>query len=178
MMRQAILSAAVRTLTGEPAATLTAVAADAGVGRATVHRYFATREDLLAAIAEGAIDRLSVTITACRPDEGPVPEALRRIAEAVIPLADEMRFLEVGPALLDLPEQIGRWYSAPAVVEGLVRRGRDEGALSVDVPVAWVTDHFLGTIRTASESVRDGRIARNDAAALVCGSVLDGVRAR
>ncbi|HXV94306.1 MAG TPA: TetR family transcriptional regulator, partial [Pseudonocardia sp.] len=176
--RRAILDAAVRALTRDSGATLAAVAAEAGVGRATVHRYFPQRADLVRALAEDAIDQLSRTIAACRLQEGPVPDALRRLAAAAIPLADEQRFLDVGPSVWDLPELAGRWYSAAAVVEDLVRRGRAEGVVRPDLPVAWVTDLILGAVWTAAESVRDGRIAPNDAAELVVGTLLDGVRPR
>jgi AcrR family transcriptional regulator len=176
--RRTILDSAVRALTRDSGATLSAVAAEAGVGRATVHRYFPQRTDLLHALAEDAIDQLSRTIDACRPDEGAVPDVLRRLAEVILPLADEQRFLEIGATVWDLPDLVDRWYSSTAVVEKVVRRGHDEGVVRPDLPVAWVTDLFVGALWTAAEAVRDGRIARNDAAGLVVCTVLEGVRPR
>ena len=49
--RQAILAAAVTVFARDPSAALGEVAAAAGVGRTTLHRYFAERSDLLAALA-------------------------------------------------------------------------------------------------------------------------------
>ncbi|MEU1179064.1 helix-turn-helix domain-containing protein [Streptomyces sp. NPDC005820] len=48
--RRAILDAAITLLATDPTASLSEVAAAAGVGRTTVHRYFPERSDLLAAI--------------------------------------------------------------------------------------------------------------------------------
>jgi AcrR family transcriptional regulator len=47
--REAILTAAATVIRSDPAATLEAVAAAAGVSRATLYRYFGSRADLLAA---------------------------------------------------------------------------------------------------------------------------------
>lgn len=176
--RRVILDAAARALTRDSGATLAEVAVEAGVGRATVHRYFPTRSDLLRVLAEDAIDRVSRTIQECRPDDGPVSEVLHRIAEAVLPLADELRFLEIGADVWDLPDLVDRWYSTTAAVEGVVRRGVAGGVLRADLPVAWVTDLFVGALWAAAEAVRDGRIARNDAPGLVTDTLLDGVRPR
>jgi AcrR family transcriptional regulator len=56
--RRAILDAAVVLLAGDPTASLGDVAAAAGVGRTTVHRYFPERSDLLAAISTDVLDKV------------------------------------------------------------------------------------------------------------------------
>ncbi|MEV4256927.1 helix-turn-helix domain-containing protein, partial [Spirillospora sp. NPDC049652] len=49
-----ILGAATRHLNAEPTASMAQLAEAAGVSRATLHRHFASREDLLRALGERA----------------------------------------------------------------------------------------------------------------------------
>ncbi len=173
--RRAILAAAAVALSRDSGATLAAVADEAGMARATLNRYFPQRADLLRGLAEDAIDRISATVEACRPDEGPVPDVLARVAEALLPLAAELRFLETGADLFALPEMVDRWYSSAAAVEAVVRRGQTEGSIRSEVSATWVTDLFLGAVWTAADAVYDGRLARQDAPRLVVTSIVDGV---
>lgn len=173
--RRAILEAAAQLLSKDAGASLAAVAAAAGLGRATLHRYFPTRDELLQTLALDAVDRLSAAITACRPEQGPVPEVLRRIAEAVLPMASEFRFLELGPGLWDLPELSARWYALTGLLEDVVERGKAEGHVRPGLPTAWVADLFSAALWTAGESVADGRVARRDAPRLAVEVVLHGI---
>ena len=53
--RQAIAEAGFELLSRNPGASLSEIAEHAGVGRATLHRHFASREALLIALAHQAI---------------------------------------------------------------------------------------------------------------------------
>ncbi len=172
--RQAILEAATATLPGNSGASLADVAAAAGLGRTTVHRHFATREALLAAVAIAAIDRLDAAVAQCHLDEVPAPEALRRVAEALIPRSHEFRFLSVGPEVWKLHELIERWYRLADRLEAVVDRGKADGDIRLDLPTAWLVDLFSQGLVAAGDSIDDGRIARNDAPRLLVEVLLNG----
>lgn len=172
--RAAILDAAAALLPKDAGASLSEVATAAGVGRTTVHRYFPTREALLNALAKEAIDRLDSALTQARLHDGPVPAVLARVADLVIPLADEFRFLEVGPAIWDLDGLSDRWDSLARRLEALVDHGKREGTLRPDLPTAWVVDLFAGAVFTAGDAISCGRLARNDATRLVLDVLLHG----
>ena len=70
------------------------VAAAAGLARATLYRHFPTRDDLVAAIRAQAYDEAGAAIAACRLDEGPASDALRRLIEALVAVGDRYRFLQ------------------------------------------------------------------------------------
>ncbi len=176
--RRSILDGAAALLPRDSSASLGEVAAAVGVGRTTIHRYFPTREALLTALAIEAMDRLDGAVTACRLDDGPAPQVLARVARELAPMADEFRFLQVGPAVWDLPEMQDRWYRLADRLEGVVERGKREGHLRADLPTAWVVDLFCAGVSAAGDSVADGRIARNDSAWLVADVILHGVAPR
>lgn len=173
--RRALLDAATSVLIKDSSASLSEVAAVAGVGRTTLHRYFATRDRLVRALVEDALDRVARAIADANPAEGPVVEALQRVADTVIPLGPSLRFLHAEPSVYAAADLMRRWYDALEPVAVAVARGQSDGALRTDLPVAWVVDAFAGTILTAWDSVDEGRVARHDAPRLVISTVLTGV---
>jgi AcrR family transcriptional regulator len=89
---EAILDAATKVLPEHPRASMQEIAAAAGVHRATVHRHFASRDDLLAAVRSRAFD---ATVAAL--DEGlahgdrPAVDAIERIAAGMLRVGDRFR---------------------------------------------------------------------------------------
>jgi AcrR family transcriptional regulator len=174
--RRRLLDTAAAVLGRHSGASLADIAAAAGVGRTTVHRHFATRTDLLHALAMDALQRVERAVTAARTDaDEPLAAILQRVATALLPLADEMHFLGAGAEVWDLPDLVERWYDVSRPLEHTVRRAQHTGEVRPDLPVAWVVDLFLAAVFAASDGIIDGRIARRDAVTLVVGTVLDGV---
>jgi AcrR family transcriptional regulator len=173
--RRAVLDAAARLLGKNSTASLSDVAAAAGVGRTTVHRCFATREELVRALVEDALDQVTEAIASARPDRGPADAALRRVVDAVVPIGVEVRFLTAEPEMFDDPALMSRWYATLEPISDAVRRGQEDGLLRADLPTAWIVDLLAGAIVTAWDSVDEGRLAAREAPGLVFSSVLFGV---
>jgi AcrR family transcriptional regulator len=173
--RRRILDAAAAVLTQNPRASLAEVAAEAGMGRTTVHRYFAARDDLLTALADDALSAVERAVAGTRPDQGRAPDALRRIAEAVLPLADRFRYLEQGPDMWGLDDLDDRWFCLADVVDGIVDRGKRAGEIRGDVPTAVLTEAFAGALWALGEAVNDGRVAPADAAPGLMAVLLHGL---
>src|SRR3974390_767640 len=96
----AILETAASLLAERLGASMNDIAAAAGVGRATLYRYFPTREALLNALADGALEELTARIAAAGLDQVPVPEALQRLLRAVLAVGDRyVVLLDEGTAL-------------------------------------------------------------------------------
>ena len=89
----AILEAAFELLASNPGASLADIATRAGVGRATLHRYFSSRDDLLLALAKAAMREMDDAVAAACADCPTHSDALYRSLEALVPLGDRYRFL-------------------------------------------------------------------------------------
>ena len=173
--RDTVLRAAATLLAHDSGASLAEIAAAAGVGRTTVHRVFPTRADLLSALALHAVELLSGAIAAARPEEGTAPEAIERVVEHVLPHADELRFLDAGPEVWDLPQLQDAWWSITTSLDALVERGQREGTLRPDVPAEVVTEAFTGMLWGVWQGVHDGRVAPATASRHVITLVLAAV---
>ena len=76
------LAAGLLAAGGEPP-SMADVAAAAGVSRATLYRYFPTREQLLQALTTAGLNEAATRLAEADLDAVPVPEAIARIARVV-----------------------------------------------------------------------------------------------
>ena len=85
----AVLEGAARTLAVQgSAASMSDVAAAAGVARATVYRYFPNRQALLDELALMALKEADDRISSARIDEVPTAEAISRVVRALVDIGD------------------------------------------------------------------------------------------
>lgn len=169
--RGRIIDAASALLVRAPRSSLGEVAAAAGVGRTTVHRYFPTRDALMDALALAALERIGAAVAAARIYDGAARDALARLVEGLLPLADEYRFA----ASADLPEMRGHWEWLDAQVSRLIDRGKASGDFRTDLPTPVVVDAMAGLIWAVGCSVADGRAAAKTAPRDLLVLLTDGI---
>jgi TetR/AcrR family transcriptional repressor of mexCD-oprJ operon len=156
---EAILDAVERLLErgGEP--TIVAVAGEAGVSRVTVYAHFATREQLLEAVVERAVQRTSEALDAVEPERGPPLEALHRVIEVGWRDLDRNHAIAQAAGELLTPEALRRAHRvAHRRVRKLVDRGRRSGDFRTDLPAEWLVTSFHALIHAAGDEVRAGRM--------------------
>jgi AcrR family transcriptional regulator len=160
--RDAIVDAAIAVWARDRDATLAEVAAAAETHRATLHRHFPGRSDLVdAAVRRAAAELVSAT-EAAAVDQGPPLDALRRVAAGYLAIGDRIRFLFEDPAIAGHPA-VAELVAADGPVLGLIRRAQDEGVVDPGLPAGWIERSLWALVFTASEAIDDGLLAAHDA---------------
>jgi AcrR family transcriptional regulator len=177
---EAILDGAERLLGRGRQATISAVAAEAGLSRVTVYAHFQDRTALLEALVERAVRRAMGAIESAEPDRGPALDALLRVlAASWEQLGDNVSIGRASAAELSADAMRRAHQPARAVLRRLVERGRREEAIRVDVPADWLVTSALALIHAAAEEVRAGELdaeAALDALLLTVVDLLAGRR--
>jgi TetR/AcrR family transcriptional regulator, mexCD-oprJ operon repressor len=168
----AILEAAARVLLvrGEQA-SMTDVAAAAGVARATVYRYFPNRQSLLDELARSAVRSAGDRLASARIDEIPVADGITRAVRALVDVGDLFVVL-ARERLRPDGEQFERHVVGP--LRALVERGQSSGEIRADVPSAWLAAALIGVVvNVVSSPLQHGR---EDTVAAITSVYIDGAR--
>ncbi|GAA4811102.1 TetR/AcrR family transcriptional regulator [Nocardioides caeni] len=183
--RDAVLAAAPRVLATQPTASMAEIAAAAGVGRATLHRHFASREDLLREIGQRSLDQWAASMDEARVLEAAESGDATVIRACLVDLltryvADAQAFgiALTDPTVLNDPEL--REGAERCFVDELRLHGAAQatGVLRPDVPPRWLGHVLYGLLVAVRDALVEGDIAPRDAAGLVVTAFLEGSGAR
>ena len=175
--REGLVRSATRTLTSQPGASLEEIAKRAGVGRATLHRHFGSRNGLIRELALAALEETD-RATAQIPWDTTAVEMLRATLEAVVPLGDRYHFLSQELETLKDPDIVAATQRQLKGLGDLVAAVKQEGKLAQDVPDAWTLAALDALIYAAWSSVHEGWVARREAPGLVLRTILEGLGPR
>jgi AcrR family transcriptional regulator len=174
--RQPLLDAVAEILVANPAASLAEVAQAAGIGRTTLHKHYATRDDLIRAVGHRAIhlwrQAVETVHTRQHPDGG-----LRALVDAMVPIGPQLAFLWRTPAFDHMPEIAEPWKAVEQKGLGVLRRAQTAGLIAPDVPQYWLLQTLYSLVYVAAESVQSGHLASRSATDLVLRTLLNGIGA-
>jgi AcrR family transcriptional regulator len=156
----AILDAAIDVLADRREASMSEIAAAAGVARQTVYAHYPSRDALLMAVAERTLAQTLAAMDAADLGAGPPAEALDRLVTAWWgSVAPHARVLEALGAALPTAHSVHDFHQ-PVLdrLASLVARGQKARAFDRDASAPWLTATFLGLMHTAAEEVAAGRL--------------------
>ena len=145
--------------------SLPEIANAAGVGRTTVHRYFADRETLLYEATLDSIRVLTETVNDAATDQGPAIEAMRRLVTALVSIGDRILFLFGDPAVLrNIPssEQPPEY-----LLTNLIERGQQEGTVDPELNATWIRHALYGLLLKGCEDANSGELPRHTVAPII-----------
>lgn len=154
-------------------ASMTDVAEAAGVARATVYRYFPTREALLAELARAAVAEVDSRLTAARIDEVPPEEGVARAVRALVDVGDSFVLFVRGSGRAE-PGRFEHHLKQP--LRALLERGQALGEVRDDITSARLSEALIWLIVGVMTSAPS--LGREDSTATITRLFLDGARAR
>ena len=173
--RDAIIEAAFLVFNETPAASLADVAARAGVGRATLHRYFAGRAELMRALAFAAMEELDRAIAEKTAGAATYEDGFRLALHAMVPLANRQWFL-ANEALDADPEIAAAYAAGQDEMRADIERAKAEGAFADDVPTEWIVTSYENLTYAAWSMVRAGEATPKQAADLAWRTLSQGLK--
>ncbi|MFD7641354.1 TetR/AcrR family transcriptional regulator [Kitasatospora sp. NPDC059795] len=173
----AAILAAAGCFARDPQASMTEIAAAAGVGRVTLYAHFPSREALLGELMDRALREVTATVAAQNLADSPADQALRTLLRSSWqPLDRNLRMLHAARRALP-PETVeDRHADILATVEQLITRGQDEGVLRADLPAHWLVTGVYTLILAAGDQVESGRFTSAEALAVLEATVASAVR--
>ncbi|MBJ7328760.1 MAG: TetR/AcrR family transcriptional regulator [Solirubrobacteraceae bacterium] len=174
--RVRILDQAAALIAEDPDASMVQIAEAAGVGRATLYRHFASREEVVDALRERAFSRAQHIIADGSPllDEQDTPVArLRRLISDLFALADPYRLIvEQDPRHHD-----GAREAFEAMVLPMIREAQESGELTDDVSALAIGFALEGLMLSAIRGFTQGDFSAEEAEKVVQRGVLVGFAA-
>lgn len=162
-------------LNADPSASLATIATTAGVGRATLHRYFSGRSELIHALALQATEEIDNAANQAAKNALSHADALHRIMRAIIPLGDRHGFL-TREAVDDLPDIHKQQARQKKEFINLIKAARKEGLFHVNCPVQWIASTYDHLIHAAWVMVREEHATQAQAAELAWQTLVHGLK--
>ena len=172
--RETVIDGAFDLLSRRPTATLAEIAEHAGVGRATLHRHFRSREALIGALARFAIQELNAAIDEKTKGATSHAEGLRLAFEAMVPLGARHWFLTQEPVERD-PEIAALMKRDMEALRAEIEAARAEGLFAPDVPTAWIAQSYSALVYAAWTMVQEGEATPRQAADLAWRTLTGGL---
>ena len=173
--RDAIIEAAFLVFSERPTASLSDVAERAGVGRATLHRHFPGRADLIRALSFVAMEELDRAVEAATVAATSATDALHRALQTIVPLANRQWFLAQDWQETD-PDILAAYATGRQELSTWIDAAKDEGSFASELPTAWIVDAYENLIYAAWSLVRSGEATPKQAADFAWRTLTQGLK--
>jgi len=173
--KERMLDLAMYVLAKKPKASISEVAENIGVGRATLFRYFKSRKQLIHELVIEADRKLEEATRPIRERQLSARDTLEEFIRVLVPLGASFHFLNSEQIYAEATGIEELYRNQLLRMKNLAQRLKKENEVAPDVPPAWVAAVLDNLIYTAWVTVSAGDIAPNDAPGLVLKSFLHGL---
>ena len=148
---RALLDASFAVLLHNPHASLSEIASQAGVGRATLYRHYPTRERLIQALALESLSMIADALSPIRSNGDVGMKAIQAMIQALLPLAQRYHFLQMIWTVAELDSEVWQHYETQmAWIAEWVSQGQASGEINPDLQVSWVVSVLDSMLYSAS----------------------------
>ena len=168
--REAVIDASLELLSEQPTATMGAIAEHSGLGRTTVYRHFASREELVRALFERVVGEAREATIEVLSRDAPLDEILRALGPAFVGIGRRFQFLDGLRSVGD--EVIAESTTDPTdPLRAYLTEAQERGEVPASMPIQWILSCINGLAMGTMTEVIAGRIDA-DAAGARLGEVL------
>lgn len=185
MSHDDVLAAAQRQLNVDPRSSMADIAAAAGIGRATLHRHFSSRETLLEEIGTRSLDRWATRLDEAdvegvveRGEADEVRRALREVISGFVADSDDFGFALTDQFIAGEPELQVRTDELFEREVALYAAAQRAGVLRDDVSARWLGHAVYGLLVAARDALRHGDVPHRGLDDLVIDTFLEGGQSR
>jgi AcrR family transcriptional regulator len=158
---KAIRQAALEALASDPDASMAEIARQAGVVRATIYAHFPTRESLLDAVMEHAVEQVAQAMREAEPQQGEPRQALERVLLATWKQLSQFHsVLAINTNRLSTKELHRRHLPMTTQLVPLIERGQTEGVFRSDMSPVWLIAVIRAIVHVASAELQAGRLSQ------------------
>ncbi len=176
--RRALLDAAIELFLVNPVASMSDLAAHAGVGRATLYRHFETREQLVRALAQESQERIDDVLQPISNANLPARETLEAGLRSIMPIADRFHFLLLLWNMCDEGDPAWQIYQRQLDdLAVLIERGKQEKSISKKLATSWIVMLVDSLVYVGWWSVSSGEMSAEEAAEQAVASLFCGISA-
>lgn len=170
---EAILEAALRLFNSDSGVTMSEIAKAAGVGRATLHRHFQNKDDLIQTLSARCMEEMNAAVLATDSTDKPAVVRLHSMLKSAIPLGDRYAFLSFermeDEHLQSAYQEQLNWTST------LIEQLKIEQAIAKEVPTSWAVALVDQVIWNAWIAVWNSELTRDEAVDLALRTLLKGL---
>ena len=163
-----LLKALAVAIVDRPRATLKELAESAGVSKATLHRYYGTRDNLVEMLEQHGATVLNQIIAAADLPWAEPLDALRRLIGEHLTHREVLSFLmfQYRPDFLT-SEANTRWRSYVLSLDAFFLRGQQEGVFRIDITAAVFTELFIMLVYGIVDAERRCRAASSSSVSVL-----------
>ena len=148
--RDAIIEAGIRVLLSNPAAVMAEIALGAGVGRATLYRHFATRDELVRALTLLCLEETDALLNPLRETGTTGLPAIMASIDVLVPMADRFCFLMSLAAVGAGDREVNHAYQRQLdQLAELIVAGKEAGEIRQDLATEWIVASYDALLNAA-----------------------------